>query len=97
MELKERIDIMMKVKYRPYANAICDLFEGLLDEHGIDIPDEDRDIEIVDMTEEEIEEAGFAHLYGAAYYDLEDAISELLIKFAKEIDQDGNVELVDGF
>lgn len=88
---------MKAIKYRPYANRICDLFEDLLDEHGIDIPNEDRDAEMEDMTEEEIEDAGFAHLYGSTYYDLEDAIAELLIKFAKEIDPDGNVELVDGF
>ena len=77
---------MKTVKYRPYANKICDLFEDLLDEHGIDIPDDDRE-----GYEEE------AHLYGTTYYDLEDAISELLCKFASEIDPDGNVELVDGF
>lgn len=88
---------MSKIKYRPYANAICNLFESLLDEYGIDIPDEDRDFEMKHMTKEEIEEAGFAHLYGEAYFYLEDAVSELLVKFVKEIDQDGNVELVDGF
>lgn len=65
-------------KARELAASIIDLFEELLDEHGIDIPCEDRDIEIVDMTEEEKEEAGFAHIYGGVYFDLEDAIVELL-------------------
>ena len=88
---------MRTVKVRPIANEICDLFEELLDEHGIDIPNEDRDMEMEDMDEEEIEDAGFAHLYGTDYYNLEDAISELLIKFAKEIDPDGNVKLDDEF
>jgi hypothetical protein len=49
-----------------------------LDEHGIDIPSDDRDYEMEDMTEEEKEEAGFAHVYGETYYELEDAIVELL-------------------
>jgi hypothetical protein len=65
-------------KTRELAIEIIELFEGLLDEHGIDIPSEDRDMEMEDMTPEEIEEAGFAHIYGDAYYYLEDAIVELL-------------------
>lgn len=67
-------------KTRELAIEIIELFEGLLDEHGIDIPSEDRDMEMEDMTPEEIEEAGFAHIYGSDYYHLEDAIVELLSK-----------------
>ena len=88
---------MKKIKTRSYAAEICDLFEELLDEHGIDIPDEDRDAEIEEMTEEELEDAGFAHLYGSAYYNLEDAVLEILHKFASEIDTECNVELIDEF
>lgn len=65
-------------KTRELAAQIIDLFEGLLEEHGIDIPSEDRDMEMEDMTSEEIEDAGFAHIYGSDYYYLEDAIVELL-------------------
>ena len=65
-------------KARELAISIIDLFEELLDEYGIDIPSEDRDMEMEDMTEEEIKEAGFAHIYGTDYYNLEDAIVALL-------------------
>ena len=65
-------------KTREKAIEIIELFEKLLDEYGIDIPSEDRDMEMEDMTPEEIEDAGFAHIYGTDYYSLEDAIVELL-------------------
>lgn len=77
---------MKKVKLRPFANKICDLFEDLLDEHNIDIPNDERE-----GDEEE------AHLYGSDYYSLEDAVVEILTKFASEIDPNCNVELVDEF
>lgn len=77
---------MKEVKVRPYAVEICDLFENLLDEYGIDIPSDDRE---GDENE--------AHLYGENYYNLEDAIYEILCKFAEKIDSDCNVKLVDGF
>lgn len=67
-------------KTRELAISIIDLFENLLDQYGIDIPSEDRDMEMEDMTPEEIEEAGFAHIYGEDYYTLEDAIVKLLSK-----------------
>ena len=65
-------------KERELAIKIIGLFEDLLDEYGIDIPSEERDMEIEDMTDEEITEAGFSHLYGVDYYTLEDEITELL-------------------
>jgi hypothetical protein len=65
-------------KKRELAASIIDLFEDLLEEYGIDIPNEDRDMEMEDMTPEEIENAGLAHIYGDSYYYLEDAIVELL-------------------
>ena len=67
-------------KKRELAISIINLFESLLDEYEIDIPSEDRDMEMKDMTPEEIEDAGFAHIYGSDYYALEDAIVELLSK-----------------
>lgn len=65
-------------KERELAVKIVGLFEDLLDKYGIDIPSEERNMEIKDMTDEEITEAGFSHLYGADYYRLEDEITELL-------------------
>lgn len=65
-------------KERELAISIIDLFEDLLDIYGIDIPSVDRDIEIEDMTDEEIEEAGLSHIYGDVYYALEDEITKLL-------------------
>lgn len=50
--------------------SILDMFENLLDEHGIMIPDEDRN-----GDEEE------ACLYGTTYANLESQISELLAKY----------------
>ena len=75
---------MTEIKTRPYAIAILDLFEDLLDEYGIDIPDPDRE-----GDEEE------AHLYGGTYYDLEDAVTDLLHRFAEDIQQNMDAELVD--
>lgn len=72
---------MRVVKLRPIANEICDLFEELLDEHGIDIPDEDRE-----GNEEE------AHIYGMTYAELEDKVKEILVEFAEQIKKD-DVEL----
>ena len=77
---------MKEIKTRPYAVAILDLFEDILDEHGIDIPDDSRE-----------GEEGEARIYGATYYDLEDAVVDLLHKFASEIDVECRVELVDSF
>ena len=65
-------------KERELAISIIDLFEDLLDIYGIDIPSVDRDIEIEDMTDEEIKEAGLSHIYGDVYYALEDEITKLL-------------------
>ena len=77
---------MRQVKTREFAASICDLFENILDEHNINIPNEDRE-----GNEEE------AHLYGATYYDLEDSVLSLLHEFAAEIDPECKVELVDEF
>lgn len=63
---------------RSLAAAIIDLFEELLDRHGIDIPSRDRDVEKKGMGEGDVENAGFSHIYGTEYYELEDAVVELL-------------------
>lgn len=71
----------MKVKVRRFANEICDLFEDLLDEHDIDIPDGDRE-----GNEDE------AHIYGMTYAELEDKVKEILVELAEQVKRD-DVEL----
>ena len=60
-------------KTRGIAIAILDMFEDMLDEKGVMIPDEDR-------TGEE----GEACLYGMTYADLEDQIVALLCEYIDE-------------
>lgn len=55
---------------REFAIAIVDLFEELLDEKNIDIPSDDRE-----GNDDE------ARIYGTEYYELEDAVYELLAEF----------------
>ena len=65
-------------KSRQLAIDIIDIFEELLAEHDIYIPDEDReeyDEDDEDYDEDECEEAC---IYGSTYYQLEDEITELL-------------------
>ena len=79
---------MRKVKLRPYAFDICELFEDILDKHNITIPDEDDD---------QREPDNCARLYGMTYGNLEDEVVNVLCKFASEIDPECNVELVDTY
>ncbi len=72
-----------KIKVRQFAASICDLFENLLDEYDIDIPDDDDDREDND---------GEAHIYGITYAELEDNVKEILLEFAAKIKRD-DVEL----
>lgn len=58
---------------RGLAISILDIFEDMLDEKGIMIPDEDR-------TGDESE----ACLYGTTYAELEDQITELLSNYIDE-------------
>lgn len=65
-------------KSRQLAIDIIDIFEGLLAEYDIYIPDEDReeyDEDDEDYDEDECEEAC---IYGSTYYELEDEITKLL-------------------
>lgn len=55
---------------RALSVSILDLFENLLDKHGIYIPDDDRN-----------GEDGEACLYGTTYGNLEDSISALLAAY----------------
>lgn len=79
---------MREVKLRPIASEICELFEDILDKHGITIPDEDDD---------QREEGNCARLYGMTYAKLEDSVVDILCKFSLEIDPNCNVELVDEY
>ena len=60
-------------KTRGIAIMILDIFEGMLADKGIIIPDEDRE-----------GDEGEACLYGSTYYELEDAITELLCDYIDE-------------
>ena len=60
-------------KTRGIAIMILDIFEGMLNDKGIIIPDEDRE-------GDEDEEC----LYGTTYYELEDEITELLCNYIDE-------------
>ena len=60
-------------KSRELAINILDMFEDILDEHGIKVPDEDR-------TGHEDEAA----LYGTTYADLEDKIVALIEDYVDE-------------
>lgn len=60
-------------KTRGLAITILDMFEDMLDEKGIMIPDEDR-------TGDESE----ACIYGTTYAELEDQITELLSNYIDE-------------
>lgn len=60
-------------KTRGIAIMILDIFEDMLEEKGIMIPDEDRE-----GAEDE------ACLYGSTYYELEDEIAKLLSNYIDE-------------
>ena len=60
-------------KTRGIAIMILNLFEDMLADKGIQIPDEDRE-----GDEDE------ACLYGSTYYELEDQITELLCDYIDE-------------
>lgn len=62
------------IKLREYSVDICELFEDLLEEHDITIPDEDRE----GRPEE-------ARLYGTTYADLEYRVLNILNDFMNEL------------
>ena len=63
-------------KHRGVAIRILDIFEEMLENKGVSIPDEDR-------TGDESE----ACLYGMTYADLENAIEELLSRYYPSSDE----------
>ncbi|MBR2301267.1 MAG: hypothetical protein IKA41_04870 [Bacteroidaceae bacterium] len=65
-------------KVRQASAEICDLFEDLLDAYGIVIPSSDREGEPNERAE------GEACLYGEPYTELEDAVTDILVKVLKE-------------
>ena len=60
-------------KTRGIAIMILDIFEDMLEEKGIIIPDENRE-----------GKEGEACLYGSTYYELEDEITKLLCDYIDE-------------
>ena len=57
-----------------YSAAICNIFEDLLEENNITIPDTDR-----------IGEKDEARLFGENYFKVENLVSELLLKMTNEL------------
>ena len=64
----------MAIKLREYSVDIVELFEELLEEHDITIPDEDR-------TGDESE----ARIYGSTYSDLEEEVKHILSKLVLRV------------
>lgn len=70
------------LKLRKYANAICDKFEDLLNDHDITIPSEDRE-----------GEESEARLYGGVYYDLEDKVTNILVELINIVKENPDIEI----
>lgn len=68
---------MSKINVKHLSCEICNVFEDLLAEHDIYIPNEDRE-----GDEDE------ACIYGTDFSDLEDSIIEILVKFGNVIKKD---------
>lgn len=71
-----------QIKIKQYAASICDKFENLLDEHNIDIPDEDRE-----------GGDGEARIYGSTYAALEEAVGEVLVALINEVKSNINADI----
>jgi len=73
------------IKLREYSVDICELFEDLLEEHDISIPDEDRE----GRPEE-------ARLYGTTYADLEYKVLNILNEFMNDLIEhpDANIDII---
>lgn len=72
-----------EIRIRTTAADICGLFEDLLETHNIQIPSEDR-------TGDESE----ACIYGDKYYELENAVSEILAELCDEVKANPNALIV---
>ena len=73
------------IKLREYSVDICELFEDLLEEHDISIPDEDRE----GRPDE-------ARLYGTTYADLEYKVLNILNEFMNDLIKhpDANIDII---
>ena len=73
------------IKLREYSVDICELFEDLLEEHDISIPDEERE----GRPEE-------ARLYGTTYADLEYKVLNILNEFMNDLIKhpDANIDII---
>ena len=73
------------IKLREYSVDICELFEDLLEEHDISIPDEDRE----GGPEE-------ARLYGTTYADLEYDVLNILNELINDIlkHPEANIDII---
>ena len=74
------------ISIREYAAGICDVFEDLLAEYDILIPDEDRE-----------GEEGEACLYGDAYYATEDRIVEILTELLERVKENPDAKIQEDF
>lgn len=71
-----------EIKLRQYGCTIIELFEDILDEHQIVIPDEDR-------TGEDGESAIYGMTFGALLGDIADILDELV----KEVRENGDAKI----
>ena len=69
------------IKVRLTSALICDIFEELLDKHGITIPDDDR-----------TGADGEGRLYGLTYFNLEAEVTEALRTLIEEVKANPDVE-----
>ena len=74
------------ISIREYAAGICDVFEELLAEHNILIPDDNRE-----------GEEGEACLYGEAYYATEDRIVEILTSLLEKVKENPETKIQEDF
>ena len=73
------------IKLREYSVDICELFEDLLEEHDITIPDDEREWEHDE-----------ARLYGTTYADLEYKVLNILNEFMNDLlkHPDANIDII---
>lgn len=73
------------IKLREYSVDICELFEDLLEENNITIPDEERE-----------GEPDEARLYGTTYADLEYKVLNILNEFMSDLlkHPDANIDII---
>lgn len=70
------------IRIRNISADICELFEDLLDKHDVSIPSKDR-------TGDETE----ARIYGEAYSDLEDSVTDILISLIETVKENPNSKI----